>query len=48
MGTWVNGDVVEPGTRRALAPGDRLSLGAVDVTFLPAAQFYDFLKQIMG
>jgi pSer/pThr/pTyr-binding forkhead associated (FHA) protein len=47
MGTWVNGEVVEPGARRPLSPGDRLSLGAVDVTFLPAAQFYDFVRQIV-
>ena len=47
MGTWVNGEAVEAGARRVVSPGDRLSLGAVDVTFLPAAQFYDFVRQIV-
>jgi pSer/pThr/pTyr-binding forkhead associated (FHA) protein len=48
LGTWVNGEGVEAGSPRQLAPGDRLSLGALDVTFLPAPQFYDFVRQIMG
>jgi len=44
MGTWVNGEPLDPGGTRPLDPGDRISLGALDVTFLPAAAFYDFVR----
>jgi pSer/pThr/pTyr-binding forkhead associated (FHA) protein len=38
-GTWVNGEEV---TRpRALHAGDRLSLGTLDLTFLPSAAFHE-------
>jgi hypothetical protein len=45
VGTWVNGEAIEPGTSRVLEAGDRISLGVLDVTFLPATQFYDFVRQ---
>lgn len=47
VGTWVNGEALEPSVARDLDPGDRLSLGALDLTFLPAAHFYDFVRQNM-
>ncbi len=47
VGTWVNGEALEAAVIRDLDPGDRLSLGAVDLTFLPAAHFYDFVRQTM-
>jgi hypothetical protein len=46
VGTWVNGEGLESGTGRVLQPGDRVSLGALDVTFLPAPEFYDFVRQM--
>jgi hypothetical protein len=46
VGTWVNGESVDPGHPRVLQAGDRISLGVLDVTFLPASQFYDFVKQL--
>jgi hypothetical protein len=42
VGTWINGEGLDPGARHALRPGDRISLGALDVTFLTALEFYDF------
>ncbi len=43
MGTWVNGESVDPGNHRFLDPGDRVSLGALDLTFYPAWAFYDLV-----
>jgi hypothetical protein len=42
-GTWVNGEEV---TRpRALHTGDRLSLGTLDLMFLPAIAFHDLVRR---
>ena len=43
-GTWVNGVALEHGTRKALAPGDRLSLGSLDFTFLPSEDFHAYAR----
>jgi pSer/pThr/pTyr-binding forkhead associated (FHA) protein len=46
LGTWVNGEGVEAGAGQTLQPGDRVSLGVVDLTFLPAGAFYELVKQL--
>ncbi len=44
FGTWINGESLEPGASRDLQPGDRVSLGALDLTFFSAGAFYDLVK----
>ncbi len=48
VGTWVNGEAVETMVARKLEPGDRISLGALDLTFLPTSFFYDFVQKAAG
>lgn len=45
-GTLVNDEPLEPNQWRRLAAGDRLTLGFVDLTFLPAADFYRFVRRL--
>ncbi len=46
VGTWVNGEALEPSDVHDLDPGDRVSLGTLDLTFYPSAHFYDFVRQM--
>lgn len=48
VGTWANGEALEPAVVRDLDPGDRVSLGALDLTFYPSSHFYDFVIQMQG
>jgi pSer/pThr/pTyr-binding forkhead associated (FHA) protein len=43
-GTWVNGVALDFGARKALAPGDRLSFGSLDFTFLPSEDFHAYAR----
>jgi pSer/pThr/pTyr-binding forkhead associated (FHA) protein len=45
-GTQVNDDLLEPDQPRELAAGDRVTLGFVDLTFLPATDFYQFVRRL--
>jgi len=42
-GTWVNGSALEARASRALGAGDHVSLGVLDFTFLPPADFHAFV-----
>jgi len=43
-GTRVNGVILMPATECELAPGDAITLGAVELTFLGPLEFYNFVK----
>ena len=45
-GTFVNDQPVVFNTPRPLVPGDYITLGTVDLTFLPSPLFYGFVKQL--
>jgi hypothetical protein len=38
---------VDPGARCILRPGDRLTVGALDLTFLDAVGFYHFVRRFL-
>lgn len=44
--TQVNGDIVRPGSPQGLEWGDRVTLGYVDLTFLPPEGFYQLVKRL--
>lgn len=44
-GTQVNDEVLEPSKPRELEPGDRVTLGYVDLMFLRPAEFYQFVRR---
>jgi len=48
VGTSVNGQVLEPSTEHRLSPGERVTFGTVDFTFLDAAAFYLFVRSFLG
>jgi hypothetical protein len=45
-GTQVNDKMLEPNQLTPLAAGDRVTLGFVDLTFLPAMDFYQFIRRL--
>lgn len=45
-GTQVNEEPLEAGKWRELAAGDRVTLGFVDFIFLPAGDFYRFVRRL--
>jgi len=45
-GTFVNDKPVAVNTPHPLAPGDYITLGTVDLTFLTSPLFYGFIKQL--
>lgn len=45
-GTQVNDDLLEPDQPMELASGDRVTLGFVDLTFLPASDLYQFVRRL--
>lgn len=47
-GTAHNGLTLEPGKTVQLKAGDRISLGNVDLVFLPAADFHTFVRRLKG
>ena len=47
-GTQVNSELVEERHPRELASGDRVTLGYVDLVFLPPADFYRFVRGFFG
>ena len=47
-GTMVNDEVIEKGEWRALASGDRVTLGFVDLIFLMPTEFYHFVHRLFG
>lgn len=47
-GTALNGETLELGNTVQLKTGDRISLGNVDLVFLPAADFYTFVRRLKG
>jgi hypothetical protein len=47
-GTQVNGQLVLPGYPRALASGDRVILGYVDLMFITSEGFYDLIYGLFG
>ena len=44
----INGQLLEPGKDHRLSPGERVSFGTVDFTFLDAAAFYLFVRSYLG
>ena len=47
-GTYINGKQLAPGRDPPLKPGNRVTLGSLDLTFLDAAGFYHFVKRFMS
>ena len=47
-GTKVNGQLLEAGTSHPLSPGEQISLGTVDLTFLDPTGFYHFVSKFLG
>lgn len=47
-GTQVNSQPLEPGAPRALANGDRITLGYVELTFLSPESFHDLLRGLFA
>jgi hypothetical protein len=47
-GTWKNGDAVEAHARCRLAPGDRVSLGTIDLTFYPSLDFRAYVRALVA
>jgi hypothetical protein len=47
-GTAHNGETLEPGKTVRLKAGDRISLGNVDLVFLPPADFHTFVLRLKG
>jgi len=47
VSTSINGQLLEPGKSHRLSPGERVSLGTVDFTYLDAAAFYMFAKSFL-
>jgi hypothetical protein len=47
-GTWKNGDSVEAHARSRLAPGDRVSLGTIDLTFYPSLDFRTYVRGLIA
>lgn len=47
-GTQVNGALLEPGVGRDLVPCDSITLGYVELLFLPPAHFYRFVKSLFA
>lgn len=45
-GTWVNGAALESRASRPVESGDHVSLGSLDFTFLPAADFQAFVRAL--
>ena len=48
VSTSINGQLLEPGKDHRLSPGERVSFGTVDFTFLDAAAFYLFVRSYLG
>ncbi len=44
-GTQVNDTLLDSGESRELSPGDRITLGLVDLMFLTPAKFYHFVRR---
>ena len=47
-GTAINGSTLEQSQIVQLKSGDRISLGNVDLVFLPSADFYTFVRRLSG
>jgi hypothetical protein len=47
-GTWIDSDMLNPGSQRKLSPGDMLTLGSTDLIFLDPAGFYHFVTRFLG
>ena len=48
LGTRVNGTVIRAGEEHRLAAGDRVSLGPVDLLFLPPIEFFRFVSRFLA
>lgn len=45
-GTQKNDEILEPGRLQPLQSGDRVTFGMIDLTFLPADDFYRLVRQL--